>query len=64
MDHFDRPPGGAALISLQEFGVLARTPFFNYTLDFGKVVAGSVEKGCRLAPSTEIAILRLIISQG
>ena len=55
-DHFDRAPRGAALASLQSFGVATGVPFAEYLCAFRVVVASNVEKGGPLAPSTEMAI--------
>ena len=55
-DYFDRAPRGAALATLQNFGVRTGTPFASYLQALRVVVAGTVEKGRPLAPSAAIAI--------
>ena len=55
-DYFDRAPRGAALETLQRFGVRSGTPFSSYLRAFCVVVASTVEKGGPLAPSAEMAI--------
>ena len=55
-DFFDRAPRGAALETLQKFGVRTRTPFSSYLRTLRVVVASTVEKGGPLAPSAEMAI--------
>ena len=55
-DYFDRVPRGAALATLQNFGVRTGTPFANYLQALRVVVAGTVEKGGLLAPSPAMAI--------
>ena len=55
-DYFDRPPRGAALETLQKFGVQTGTPFSSYLRALRVVVASTVEKGGPLAPSATIAI--------
>ena len=55
-DHFDRAPRGAALATLQNFGVLTGTPFASYLRALRVVVASTVEKGGPLAPSSAMAI--------
>ena len=55
-DYFDRPPRGAALETLQRFGVPSGTPFSNYLRSFRVVVASTVDKGGPLAPSPEMAM--------
>ena len=55
-DYFDRAPRGAALETLQKFGVRTGTPFSSYLRAFRVVVAGTVEKGGPLAPSAEMAM--------
>ena len=52
-DYFDRAPRGAALETLQKFGVRTGTPCLRA---FRVVVAGTVEKGGPLSPSAEMAI--------
>ena len=56
VDHFDRAPRGAALETLQKFGVRTGTPFSSYLRTLRVVVASTVEKGGPLAPSAEMAI--------
>ena len=56
MDHFDRAPRGAALASLQLFGVATGVPFVDYLREFCVVVARNVEKDGPLALSVEMAI--------
>ena len=55
-DHFDRAPRGAALETLQKFGVPSKTPFSSYLGSFRVVVAGTVDKYGPLAPSSEMAM--------
>ena len=55
-DYFDRAPRGAALATLQNFGVHTRTPFVSYLRALRVVVASTVEKGGPLAPSAAMAI--------
>ena len=56
MDFFDRAPRGAALATLQQFGVPSRTPFSSFLRSFRVVVASTVDKGEPLAPSPEMAM--------
>ena len=49
-------PHGAALETLQKFGVRNGTPFSSYLRTLRIVVASTVEKGGPLAPSAEMAI--------
>ena len=55
-DDFDRAPRGAALETLQKFGVRTGTPFSSYLRVLRVVVASTVEKGGPLAPSATMAI--------
>ena len=55
-DYFDRAPRGAALATLQNFGVRTGTPFASYLRALRVVVASTVEKGGPLAPSAAMAI--------
>ena len=55
-DYFDRAPPGAALETLQKFGVRTGTPFSSYLRALRVVVASTVEKGGPLAPSATMAI--------
>ena len=55
-DFFDRAPRGAALETLQKFGVRTGTPFSSYLRALRVVVASTVEKGGPLAPSPTMAI--------
>ena len=55
-DYFDRAPRGAALATLQNFGVRTGTPFASYLRALRVVVASTVEKGGPLAPSSAMAI--------
>ena len=55
-DYFDRAPRGAALETLQKFGVRTGTPFSSYLRALRVVVASTVEKGGLLAPSATMAI--------
>ena len=55
-DYFDRAPRGAALETLQKFGVRTGMPFSSYLRTLRVVVASTVEKGGPLAPSAEMAI--------
>ena len=55
-NYFDRAPRGAALETLQKFGVRTGTPFFRYLRTLRVVVASTVEKGGPLAPSADMAI--------
>ena len=64
-DYFDRAPRGAALETLQKFGVRTGTPFSSYLRALRVVVASTVEKGGPLAPSATMAIelVRIRMSQ-
>ena len=55
-DYFDRAPRGAALETLQTFGVPSGTPFSNYLRSFRAFVASTVDKGGPLVPSPEMAM--------
>ena len=55
-DYFDRAPRGAALETLQKFGVRTGTSFSSYLRALRVVVASTVEKGGPLAPSATMAI--------
>ena len=55
-DYFDRAPRGAALETLEKFGVRTGTPFSSYLRALRVVVASTVEKGGPLAPSATMAI--------
>ena len=55
-DYSDRAPRGAALETLQKFGVRTGTPFSSYLQTLRVVEASTVEKGGPLAPSAEMAI--------
>ena len=55
-DYFHRAPRGAALETLQKFGVRTGTPFSSYLRALRVVVASTVEKGGPLAPSATKAI--------
>ena len=55
-DHFERAPRGAALASLQKFGVPSATPFSSLLRSFPVMVAGTVNKEGPLAPSPYMAI--------
>ena len=55
-DYFDQASRGAALETLQKFGVRTGTPFSSYLRILWVVVASTVEKGGPLAPSAEMAI--------
>ena len=55
-DYFDRAPRGAALETLQKFGVRTGTPFSSYLRALRVVVASTVEKGGPLGPSATMAI--------
>ena len=55
-DFFDRAPRGAAVETLQKFGVRSGTPFSSYLRALRVVVASTVEKGGPLAPSADTAI--------
>ena len=55
-DYFDLAPRGAALETLQTFGVPSGTPFSNYLRSYRVVVASTVDKGGPLAPSPEMAM--------
>ena len=61
-DYLDRAPRGAALATLQNFGVRTGTPFASYLRALRVVVAGTVEKGGPLAPSAAMAIELVRIS--
>ena len=55
-DYFDRAPRGAALATIQNFGVRTGTPFASYLRALRVVVASTVEKGGPLAPYSAMAI--------
>ena len=55
-DHFDRAPRGAALASLQKFGVPSGTPFSSFLRSYQVMVAGTVDKGRPLAPTPDMAM--------
>ena len=55
-DYFDHAPPGAALETLQKFGVRTGTPFSSHLRALRVVVASTVEKGGPLAPSAATAI--------
>ena len=55
-DYLDRAPRGAALETLQKFGVRTGTPFSSFLRALRVVVASTVEKGGPLAPSATMAI--------
>ena len=55
-DYFNRAPRGAALATLQNFGVRTGTPFASYLRVIRVVVASTVEKSGPLAPSVAMAI--------
>ena len=55
-DYFDRAPRGAALETLQTFGVWTGTPFSSYLRALRVVVTSTVEKCGPLAPSATMAI--------
>ena len=55
-EYFDRAPRGAALETLQKFGVRTGTPFSRYLRALRVVVGSTVEKGGPLAPSATMAI--------
>ena len=52
----ERTSRGAALATLQQFGVPSGTPFSSFLRSFRVVVASTVDKGGPLAPSPEMAI--------
>ena len=56
IDYFDRAPWGAALETLQKFGVPSETPFSSYFRSFKVVVASTVDKGGRLEASPEMVM--------
>ena len=64
-DYFDRAPRGAALETLQKFGVRTGTPFSSYLRALRVVVASTVKKGGPLAPSATMAIelVRILTAQ-
>ena len=55
-EFFDRAPRGAALDTLQKFGVRTGTLFSSYPRTLRVVVASTVEKGGPLAPSATMAM--------
>ena len=55
-DYFDRASRGAALETLQKFGVRTGTPFSSYLRALRVVVVSTVKKGGPLAPSATMAI--------
>ena len=56
VDYFDRDPRGAALATLQQFGIPSGTPFSSFLRSFRVGVASTVHKGGPLAPSPEMAM--------
>ena len=60
-DYFDRAPRGAALTTLQQFGVPSGTPFSSFLRSFRAVVASTVDKGGPFAPSPEMAMEQIRI---
>ena len=55
-DHFDGAPRGAALASLQKFGVPSGTRFSSFLRSFRVMVASTVDKGGPLTPSPDMAM--------
>ena len=55
-DYFNRAPRGAALETLQKFGVRSGTRFSNYCRLFRVVVASTVDKDGSLTPSPEMTM--------
>ena len=55
-DYFDRAPRGAALATLQQFGVPSGTPFSSFLRSVRVIVARAVDKGGPLAPSPEMVM--------
>ena len=55
-DYLDRAPRGAALETLQKFGIPSGTPFSIFLHYFRVVVASTVDKGGTLAPSLKMAM--------
>ena len=55
-DYFNRAPRGAALETLQKFGIPSGMPFSTFLRSFRVVVASTVDKDGPLAPSPEIAM--------
>ena len=55
-DYFDCAPRGAALETLQKFGVPSGTPFSTLLRSFRVVVASTVDKGGPFVPSPEMAM--------
>ena len=55
-DYFDLAPRGAALATLQQFGVPSGTPFSSFLRPFRIVVASTVDKVGPLAPSLEMGM--------
>ena len=60
-NNFYRAPRGAALETLQTFGVRTGTPVSSYLRTLRVVVASTVEKGGPLAPSAEMGIELVLI---
>ena len=52
-DYFDHAPRGAAIETIQKFGIPSGTPFTSFLRSFRAVVASTVDKGGPLAPSSE-----------
>ena len=63
--YFDRAPRGAALATLQKFGVPSGTLFSSFLRSFRVVVASTVDKGRPFAPSPEMAmeLIRILTAQ-
>ena len=64
-DYFDRTPRGAALETLQKFGVPSGTPSSSFLRSFRVVVASTVDNGGPLAPSPDMAmeLIRICTAQ-
>ena len=60
-DYFDRTPRGAALATLQQFGVPSGTPFSSFLRSFRVVVASTVDKDGPLALSPEMGMELILI---
>ena len=56
MSHFDRTLRGAALVTLQSFGVPPGTTYLDYLRAFRVVIATTEEKGGPWSPSTEVTM--------
>ena len=62
-DYFDRAPRGAALETLQKFGVPSGMPSSSFLPSFRVIVASTVDKEGPLAPSPDMEFIRICTAQ-